>query len=201
MTPVSALYRNFVDLVLRLDFICAPRLDILDALILFSFHSLYLSGHAFPPDIGQGINAGFQDVVALDSALRGVDIRSGKDLTTKKKPASLADALQAYQSNRGPEHKALIRLARFGAPFQYRQPWRRHRVGNLIWTANVAFRLLLNKISFGLIPPAAIVIMVQDHSLTFRQVMRRADLTALGLKLLSLAWLFRMIVKKFGLAL
>lgn len=162
---------------------------------MFSF---FLSGHAFPPDIGQGINAGFQDVVALDRALRGVVIKTGKNLT--KKPASLGAALQAYQSNRGPEHKALIRLARFGAPFQYRQPWRRHRIGSLIWTANVAFRLLLNKISLGLIPPAAIVIMVSDHTLTFRQVMRRADLTALALKLLSLALLFLIVAKTFRLA-
>ena len=136
-------------------------------------------------------------MVALDRALRGVDIKSGKELI--KKPANLAAALQSYQGNRGPEHRALIRLARFGAPFQYRQPWRRHRIGNLIWTANVAFRLLLNKISFGLIPPAAMVIMIQDQTLTFRQVMRRADLTALGLKLLSLSLLLRMIAKKFAL--
>lgn len=27
--------------------------------------------HAFPPDAGQGVNAGFQDVIALDRALRG----------------------------------------------------------------------------------------------------------------------------------
>jgi len=74
-------------------------------------------GHSFPPDIGQGINAGFMDVVALDRALRGVDISKNKPVESPIS-SSLGDALLAYQKNRGPEHRALIRLARFGAPFQ-----------------------------------------------------------------------------------
>jgi hypothetical protein len=135
-------------------------------------------------------------VVALDRALRGVDIRTGL-ASSLPKPVNLGAALDRYQRNRGPEHHALIRLARFGAPFQYKQPWRRHKIGNFLWTANVVLRMLLNKISGGVIPPAAIVIMAQNHSLTFRQVMRRADLTAMGLKLLSMAWLLRLIAKKF----
>ena len=33
--------------------------------------------HAFPPDIGHGVNAGLADVVALDRALKGQDTVSG----------------------------------------------------------------------------------------------------------------------------
>jgi hypothetical protein len=53
----------------------------------------------------------------------------------------------------------------------------------------VAFRLLLNKLSFGIIPPAAIM-MAQNNKLTFRQVMRRADLETAGLTacFLAIAW-------------
>ena len=154
--------------------------------------------HAFPPDIGQGINAGLQDVVVLDRALRGCDLRTGAALaatttTTPQSPLSLAQALQVYQRNRGPEHRALIRLARFGAPYQYRQPWKRHRLGSALWTANVVLRALLHKVTFGRVPPAAIL-MAQGNALTFRQVMRRADATTWalrGLVVMSLVWFIR----------
>jgi hypothetical protein len=125
--------------------------------------------------------------VALDRALRCVDIVRGDDGRTQP-PTKLGPSLLSYQKNRRPEHAALIRLARFGAPYQYRQPWLRHRIGAFLWTCNVAFRLLLNKCSLGLIPPAAIMIMASNPSLTFRQIMRRADLTAFTLQ--WVAWSF-----------
>lgn len=52
-----------------------------------------------------GINSGLMDVVALDRAL-------------KEHPDSLSDALAAYETGRGPEHRALIQLAVCGAPYQ-----------------------------------------------------------------------------------
>jgi kynurenine 3-monooxygenase len=85
--------------------------------------SIKQTGHAFPPDIGQGINAGLMDVVTLDNALRGkLDERKR---TSSTKPLTLYDALTAYERNRGPEHRALIRLAQVGAPFQVRVFMRR----------------------------------------------------------------------------
>lgn len=146
------------------------------------------AAHAFPPDIGQGINAGLTDVVALDRALRGEDIANGN--VTSTLPATLGEALDRYQRNRVPEHRALIRLARFGAPYQYNQSWRRDRLAKKLWTGNVVFRMALNKISRGLIPPVAILL-AQDNMLTYRQVMRRADSTARIVKasmLASVAW-------------
>lgn len=56
--------------------------------------------HAFPPDIGQGINAGLCDVVALDRSLRGKDVVSGED---KKVPENLGEALQEYESEQEPQ--------------------------------------------------------------------------------------------------
>jgi 2-polyprenyl-6-methoxyphenol hydroxylase-like FAD-dependent oxidoreductase len=138
--------------------------------------------HAFPPDIGQGINAGLQDVVALDYALRGLDVATGRP--SKSETETLGQALLSYQANRGPEHAALIRLALCGAPYQYRQAWIRDRVGRFLWTLNVALRMFLNKASAGLIPPAAILI-AQDHTVSFRRVMRRASITSRSLKLLA----------------
>ena len=69
--------------------------------------------HAFAPDIGQGINAGLNDVVALDRCLRGQNVVSGE--SEGAPPKDLATALAIYEQDRAREHKALIRLARFGA--------------------------------------------------------------------------------------
>jgi hypothetical protein len=44
----------------------------------------------------------------------------------------------------------------------------------LLWTANVALRLLLNKVTKGMSPKPAILLMM-DARLTFRQVMKRAN--------------------------
>jgi 2-polyprenyl-6-methoxyphenol hydroxylase-like FAD-dependent oxidoreductase len=143
--------------------------------------------HAFPPDIGQGINSGLSDVEALDRALQGKDILTNEASDTP--PASLGDALKEYERVRAPEVEALIRLARFGSPYQYRQPLYRDRVGRILWTMNVAMRMILNKLSRGLIPPAAII-MAQDKNMTFRKIMRRADLTTAGLTATLFATLF-----------
>ena len=66
--------------------------------------------HTFPPDIGQGINAGLGDVVALDRALKGVDLQTGltkeKNGTNSELPPKLGSALKEYQRVRGPEVSA-----------------------------------------------------------------------------------------------
>jgi kynurenine 3-monooxygenase len=151
--------------------------------------------HAFPPDIGQGINSGLQDVIALDRALKGEDITTGKIIESRKKPESLGAALANYQRNRKGEHRALIRLARFGAPYQYKQSWHRDRIGRFLWTANFLLRTLLNKWSFGLIPTQAITL-ASNASLTFRQVMRRADTTAFILKAALLTPMALWVIKR-----
>ena len=137
------------------------------------------SSHAFPPDIGQGINAGLVDVVALDRALQGKNLITGEESTKAAKP-TLEDALATYEKVRGPEIKALIRLARFGAPYQYRQPHYRDIVGRNLWMVNVLVKTILNKISKGLIPGAAIV-GTMDKRYTYRQLMRRSDTTTVAL--------------------
>jgi hypothetical protein len=98
--------------------------------------------------------------------------------------------LDRYEQNRKGEHRALIRLARFGAPYQYNQSWWKDRLGKQLWTLNVVIRVLLNKVSFGVIPSAAILV-AQKNELTYRQVMRKADATIIVGKasaVLSAAW-------------
>lgn len=144
------------------------------------------AAHAFPPDIGQGINAGLCDVVAFDRALRGNNILTGEK---GEKPESISAALQKYEKVQVPQNRALIRISRFGFPYQYRQALLKDRIGRLFLTFNIAFRVLLNKLSFGLIP-ASCIVTLQNPDLSYRKVMRRADLTTAGLSAaaLTLIW-------------
>lgn len=153
--------------------------------------------HAFPPDIGQGVNAGLADVVALDMALQGQDTVTGEDVSIGDQSLTLKSNIDRYQKQHEPEIASLIRLARFGAPYQYKQPHRIDVIRRKIWTANVVLRLFLNKLSFGLIP-AQCIMLSQDPTLSFRQVMRRADLTALSLKAIALAVIGTLLKRKFG---
>eukprot|EP00956_Cyclotella_meneghiniana_P005019 scaffold6208_cov45-Cyclotella_meneghiniana.AAC.1 len=127
--------------------------------------------HAFSPDIGQGVNAGLMDVVCLDRALSGLDPETGEEKeveVTDNDNTSLGAKLEQYQKHHAPEIAALIRLARFGAPYQYNQPHRADRVLKKLWTANVAMRLILSKLTFGLIQPPCIILS-QNGDLTFRE--------------------------------
>lgn len=71
--------------------------------------------HAFPPDIGQGINAGLADLEALDRALVGNDLITNEP---GEPPATLGAALTTYEKIHSPEVAAVIRLARCGSPYQ-----------------------------------------------------------------------------------
>lgn len=140
--------------------------------------------HAFPPDIGQGINAGFGDIIALDHALRG------------DKGRLLGDALRKFEHDRLPEIKSLIQLARFGSPYQYRQALWKDKLGRLLWTSNLVLRAALNKLSMGLIPPASIA-RIQNHRISYRRLMREADLTTINLWLITLFAIWTAIAKMF----
>ena len=176
--------------------------------------------HAFPPDIGQGVNAGLMDVVCLDRALQGRSAVTGEAASNNE--PNLRANLERYQRNHAPETAALIRLSRFGAPYQvgarslsllpgisltrcahfahlpqYKQPHRADRLLLKLWTLNVAMRLLMNKLTLGLVQKPSILL-VQDSSLTFRQVMRRADMTTAGLKATALACVGLYMKRRFG---
>mmetsp|Transcript_34970 Transcript_34970/g.84627 ORF Transcript_34970/g.84627 Transcript_34970/m.84627 type:complete len:550 (+) Transcript_34970:13-1662(+) len=121
--------------------------------------------HCFPPDLGEGVNSGLEDVVALDRALSENE-RAG-------------DVAKQYAAERGPESKALVKMVRFGAPFQYGQFGGIRTVQRLLWTFNFFGRTLLNKVTMGL-TPRPVFVEVGDASRKYSTVMRRADtLTAI----------------------
>jgi hypothetical protein len=149
-------------------------------------------------------------VVALDRALKGEAIIPRDNDKSSKKAASatimpsLGEALATYQKNRRPEHRALIRLARFGGPYQYNQSWPRDRIGKQLFMLNFVFRLIMNKITFGLFPPPCLFLAYQTPKTkskrlpTFRQVMRRADGATLALQATLGLAVIRWAAKRFG---
>jgi len=141
--------------------------------------------HSFPPDLGQGVNSAFCDAMVLgkcfeDAAATTISVVKETTAESKiAKPSLIAEALRAYETRNGPETRALIALARCGAPYQYDQASFRMRLGKKLWTANVVLRLLLNKVTGGLSPKPAILMMMDSRS-SFRRIMRRANtLTAI----------------------
>ncbi|KAG7371162.1 FAD-binding monooxygenase [Nitzschia inconspicua] len=122
--------------------------------------------HCFPPDLGEGVNSGLEDVLALDEAL-------------SDHPDSVGDMARAYAKARKPESEALVRMVRFGAPFQYGQFGGITSVKRLLWTFNFFGRMILNKLTFGL-SPRPVFVEVGDGYQSYSSVMRRADrLTAI----------------------
>ncbi|BAU07907.1 unknown protein [Fischerella sp. NIES-3754] len=128
--------------------------------------------HCFPPDIGQGVNSALEDVYILNEAL-------------KKSDNKLSDALPLYESWRLPDTKALIRLAQIAYPWQYNQA----PVRKWLWSINFAFRLLLNRLLPHVFSPPAFF-MIQNHQLSYQEIMVMAQRTTQRLYLLVLAVIF-----------
>lgn len=141
------------------------------------------AAHAFSPDIGQGINAGLMDVVKFDEILTKTESIEGR----------LGAALKEYERIQAPETRALIRLARFGSPYQYNQPLRKDRLGKKLWTANIAMRVILNKITLGIFPKP-MILNASTKEISYRKLVRHADVgTAMLMSVLSF-FLFKLFV-------
>jgi 2-polyprenyl-6-methoxyphenol hydroxylase-like FAD-dependent oxidoreductase len=109
--------------------------------------------HAFPPDLGQGVNVALCDVMMLGKSFEKAAA------APKSTNSFVSEALKSYQDENGPETRALISLARVGGPFQYDQSSTKARFLKKLWIANFVLRLLLNKVTFGLSPKPAVLTM------------------------------------------
>mmetsp|Transcript_23576 Transcript_23576/g.65427 ORF Transcript_23576/g.65427 Transcript_23576/m.65427 type:complete len:557 (+) Transcript_23576:155-1825(+) len=136
------------------------------------------AAHAFSPDIGQGINAGLMDAITFSKIL-GETCADDESFESAK--GRVGTVLKKYEKVQAPETRALIRLARFGSPYQYNQPLFKDRIGKKLWTANVIVRVLLNKITFGIFPKPMIM-HANSKELAYKQLVRQADFGTLLLK-------------------
>mmetsp|Transcript_32700 Transcript_32700/g.64401 ORF Transcript_32700/g.64401 Transcript_32700/m.64401 type:complete len:570 (-) Transcript_32700:174-1883(-) len=114
--------------------------------------------HAFPPDLGQGVNSALQDVTALLAALEA----EGDD-----SPQRVA---KHYENERLPEATALVNMMRVGAPFQYSQSkWR-----SKVWTVCFLVRVSLNKLLPSIFDKP-VVLHVQNPEMSYSEGWRRAS--------------------------
>lgn len=97
-----------------------------------------------------------------------------------------------------PGYRGLIRIARFGAPNQYRQSWLRDRIGQKTCFANFSLLFLLSKITFGLVPPPSMVLMSDAKAFTYRYVAQRSDTFNLIVRALAVLLAARFLLLRFA---
>lgn len=126
------------------------------------------AAHAFPPDLGQGVNAALQDVQALERHL------SENSSSSKSSPSSsLATAARAYGADRAPEADALAKLVSFGYPYQYQQSPVRAKV----WMLGFLARLALSKLTLGVLVAPPAFMLVQNTRLRYGEVLAKSRAT------------------------
>jgi len=113
------------------------------------------AAHAFPPDLGLGVNTALEDVFILDGHLAAAG----------DEPGAAGAAFEAAQAG---ERAALVKLVQCVAPWQYNQtPWRLK-----LWALRFfAVRGLHRLLPFWVDMPA--VLLVQQDGLTFGEIWRR----------------------------
>ena len=115
--------------------------------------------HSFPPDIGQGINSGFLDVVHLHNALE----ETSDDFDR---------AAEIYESVVIPESKALVEIVMYAATSQYGNA----PVKRFLNIMNLKFRETLAKWFPRIFSPGAFYL-VQNPLLTYSDINRLAHRT------------------------
>lgn len=115
------------------------------------------AAHCFPPDTGQGVNAGLDDVATL---MRVID-----------KCHTLNDICETYEKERDGDLWALMKIAQVASPYQYRQS----RIGFGLQIFNYLLRKSLNE-RFPSVFHPSLAAMLNDV-IPYRQMLRLADLT------------------------
>lgn len=139
------------------------------------------AAHAFPPDLGMGVNSALEDLEVLACILSC--------------QPQLGKALPAYEKAKLPDSAALTRLVQKTFPEQYN-----HRpVRMLIWILGFFTRRGLNRIAPWLVDKPAFLL-TQDPNLSFSEMesrKKRTDLAVRSLGVLSLIAFIWLIVRLF----
>jgi len=115
------------------------------------------SAHAFPPDLGLGVNSALEDLYKFNQVLDDSD-------------SDLFAACSLYEKARLPNNRALVRLVQTVFPYQYNQvPWRLK-----LWMLKFVMQLGLNKISRGLTGPPGFLL-TQQHLMDFVEMEQRRN--------------------------
>ena len=137
--------------------------------------------HAFPPDIGQGVNAALRDVSLLNMAL-DAEGTAGTDSSGR----ALKRALKAFGSAAAPEAKALAKIAAVGFPYQY-SAMNNHLLCRAAWFANFKLRSqVLAKLAPRYFHPS-VISLVPRTELSYSQIWEMAAKTTRRIYALSAA--------------
>lgn len=124
------------------------------------------AAHAFPPDLGMGVNSALEDLLVLNKLL-------------DKHQDNVPAACNEYQVSRLPENRALVHLVKSVHPYQYNQvPWRLK-----LWMVKFVVQLAISKVTGGRVSPPGFVLS-QHHLMSFVEMKRRknqADTVFFGL--------------------
>lgn len=103
--------------------------------------------HSFPPDLGQGVNAGFSDVSSLLRLWPEVDSRIHQH-----------KALKTYGVQQAIEAEAICRLLPIGMPYQYNLPF---SFGKVTFFVSLLTRLSIHKLMPGIFTPPVIFLVTE----------------------------------------
>eukprot|EP00955_Chlamydomonas_euryale_P112381 366130-Chlamydomonas_euryale.AAC.8 len=128
------------------------------------------AAHSFPPDLGQGVNSGFEDVVVLNKVLEECNDQ-------------IEVALPMFEERRLPDVKALVEIMVWGGPYQYRQD----QVKASMWFMRLAAQSIFNKLLPMFVPPPVIV-MMQNRNYSYREIAaQQSALATRGFQILAAA--------------
>jgi len=139
--------------------------------------------HAFPPDIGQGVNAALEDVMDFREALLGLGKHDRnpaylkKGATVLQSPLLLKEALQRYQALRAPEAEAVARIAQVGAPYQYNQSRVREKIFMLGFALRTVLSVVAAKVGLGKVITEPAVMQIRAGRQRYSRVWKRAQRT------------------------
>jgi len=132
--------------------------------------------HAYPPDLGQGVNHALADV-----SLLGASLEAHNSLAAERPgEVTLHEALRAYDEEACGEAKALVRLMQIGAPWQYSQPGAWPWLAKRLHLVNQILRLVLSKIPLlgnRVFYPQAAMMSGSAGEISYRTILKRANQT------------------------
>ncbi len=129
------------------------------------------AAHAFPPDLGLGVNSALEDLYELETYMTD--------------QADISDDFKRYEQHRLVESEALVKLVQTVFPYQYNQsPWRMK-----MWVIRFLLQHTLHKLLPWFINKPAFLL-VQNHQLAYSRILRQktnTDRVFVWLPLLLLA--------------
>mmetsp|Transcript_28601 Transcript_28601/g.87558 ORF Transcript_28601/g.87558 Transcript_28601/m.87558 type:complete len:246 (-) Transcript_28601:333-1070(-) len=150
------------------------------ALTIGTTHCFLLgdAAHAFPPDVGQGVNSALEDVLVL-----------GDCLTSATDDPSFKKAVAAFHADRAPNTQALAKIAQCAFPYQYSQgPW----LSTKLFFAGFLLRVLTSKLAPSLLAEPVMLGILKGKS--YVDIWRHAQRTTFfyralaSVSVVALAW-------------